>query len=141
MIRLFVAFTLHTMKRAKRTKNFIVANRRNQQPAMSQYFGTCLGASKPFVTVATGRRFAIIEVDMFTTSCSLDDATQGEMIALLRANSEPDAAIITSILICRTDKIRSERAEKVASKLYALAERTIRQSGIALRKRLSAPVA
>ena len=62
---------------------------------------------------------------MFTTSCSLDDAVRSEMVALLQAHSEPDASITWSSLICRTDKIRSDVAEKVAGELYGLAEQLI----------------
>ncbi len=109
-------------------QNYIVASRGNLHAKSHQHFAACQRSSKPYVTVATKRRFSAIELDMFTTSCRLDDAVCGEMIALLRAHSEPDASITHSTLICRSTKVRAEHAEKVAAALYALAERAMRQS-------------
>jgi hypothetical protein len=109
-------------------QNYIVASRGNHHARSNEHFAACQRTSKPFVTVATKRRFSAIELDMFTTFCRLDDAIRGEMVALLEAHSEPDASITWSTLICRSTKVRSEHAEKVAAGLYALAERAMRQA-------------
>lgn len=109
-------------------QNYIVASRGNHHARSNEHFAACQRTSKPFVTVATKRRFSAIELDMFTTFCRLDDAIRGEMVALLQAHSEPDASITWSTLICRSTKVRSEHAEKVAAGLYALAERAMRQA-------------
>lgn len=108
-------------------QNYIVASRGDLHAKSNQHFAACQRSSKPYVTVATKRRFSAIELDMFTTSCRLDDAASNEMIALLRAHSEPDASITWSTLICRSTKVRAEHAEKVAAALYALAELAIRK--------------
>ncbi len=118
------------MKPVNRLQNYIVASRGNLHARQHEHFAACQRTSKPFLTVATKRRFSSIELDMFTTSCSLDEGAQLEMIALLRAHSEPDASITSSSLICRSTKVRSEAAENVAMALYALAERAIGQSRV-----------
>lgn len=108
-------------------QNYIVANRATMQSKCSEHFAACLRANKPCVTVAAKRRFAVVELDMFPTCCDLDEATQHQMLALLRSQSEPDAWITWSSLVCRTDKIRSEVAAKVAEKLFRLAQKAIQQ--------------
>jgi hypothetical protein len=117
------------MKPINRLQNVIIGSRGNFHARQHEHFAACQRTSKPFVTVATKRRFSSIELDMFTTSCCLDDTVQSEMIALLQAHSEPDASITWSALICRSTKVRSDRAEEVAAALYDLAERAM---GLAL---------
>lgn len=116
------------MKPINRLQNVVVASRGNFHARQHEHFAACQRTSKPFVAVATKRRFSAIELDMFTTSCSLDEAAQLEMTELLRAHSEPDASITWSSLICRTDKIKTEVAEVVAGELYDLAEDAILRS-------------
>jgi hypothetical protein len=108
-------------------QNYIVANRANMQVKCSEHFAACLRANKPCVTIATKRRFSAVELDMFTTCCNLDDTAQDQMLTLLRSQSEPDAWITWSSLVCRTDKIRSEVAAKVAAQLFRLAEKAMRR--------------
>lgn len=122
------------MKPVNRIQNYIIASRGMLQARQHEHFAACQRTSKPFLAVATKRRFSSIELDMFTTSCSLDDAAQLEMIALLRSHSEPDACITSSSLICRSTKIRSDTAERVATALYALAVRALRQSRVMVRR-------
>jgi|SRR5579862_4152199 len=108
-------------------QTYIVATQRNLQAARNRQFAVCMKESRPFITVGTKRRFSSVELDMFTTSCNLDESTQYEMTALLQARSEPDAWITGSSLICRTSKIKADIAEAVARELYALAERAMEE--------------
>ena len=108
-------------------QKYIVASQGNLHARASEHFAACQRTSKPFVTVTTKRRFSAIELDMFTTSCRLDDTVQSEMTALLQTRSEPDAWITGSSLICRTSKIKADIAEAVARELYALAERVMQR--------------
>lgn len=109
---------------------YIVATRRNLQTARNQQYAACLRASRPFITVAKKRRFASIELDMYTTSCNLDDDAQSEIETFLASRSEPDANVGCGSLIGRTSKIRVEIAEKVAGELYSIAERIMQQQAV-----------
>ncbi len=109
-------------------QNYIVTTRGNLHSRSHEHFAACQRTSRPFVTVANKRRFSAIELDMFTTSCRLDEDAQLEMIALLQAHSEPDSSITWSTLLCRSTKVRSEYAEKVAAALYGMAERAMQQA-------------
>lgn len=108
-------------------QTYVVASQRNLQVVRNRQFAACMKEGRPFITVGTKRRFSSVELDMFTTSCNLDEATQYQMTALLQARSEPDAWITGSSLICRTSKIKADIAEAVARELYALAEQAMRQ--------------
>ena len=108
-------------------QTYVVASQRNLQVARNRQFAECMKQGRPFITVGNKRRFSSVELDMFTTSSNLDEATQYEMTALLQARSEPDAWITGSSLICRTSKIKADIAEAVARELYALAERAMQR--------------
>jgi len=100
--------------------NYIIANRGNLTSTRNRQFRACMKAQKPFVTVINARRYASVELDLFTTTGKFNDRTQARIDDLLHQVSEPGAIVRIGMLSCSTSKVRIDIAEKLAGLLYSI---------------------
>ena len=87
----------------------------------NEHFYRCRRENRPHVVIRPKRKFASVEIDMFTTNRNLDQQTADAICKVLIEHSEPTAQVWRSLISCRVERVRKEVAEAVASRVYEIA--------------------
>jgi len=96
---------------------FVVERSRKYRKTNAQ-FNECRRSNRPLVTVRPKRKFASIELDMFTTDRNLDERT---MDAICEVFAEHTTKVWQSRISCRAERILKSSAENVAARVYDIA--------------------
>jgi hypothetical protein len=80
-------------------------------------FRACQKYNRPLVTITPRGKFAVVEVDMFTTDKNFDDSAMWEISAAFAEHTAVDNIKVSAIQ-CIADRVPRGSAESLATKLY-----------------------
>lgn len=99
---------------------FVTENSKSCRKKNAQFY-YCKRENLPFVVIRPGRKYASVEIDMFTTDRNLDEEAEADICKALFEYSELPGEIWHSRISCRAVKVLKTKADALAMRIYQIA--------------------
>ena len=103
-------------------KGYLLSGRGKADHLNEKYYTWCKISNKPFVKVAASNKYAIISIDLITTTFDLNETGQHEIGLLFRQHSLKPNSVGVSHGYCSVDKVLNEDVDAVISELMPIYE-------------------